>query len=198
MNESSVIAFMDEMSKIAEPSWHREAMARFGVSKSKNSTRHHWAKEKSAADMAALLLKEAAKIGPVGNIRRTLSTMVNHPVRGVARGAKATVREFKKHPIIGTVGAAGLGMGAYEAAKKEDPTGQGRSRFHRAARFAGETAGGLIGAPFGLLSGGIAGSFVGGQIGKAVGSAYDRMRRPVAPAPAMVQGPPQAMQSQRM
>jgi hypothetical protein len=67
-----------------------------------------------------------------------------------------------------------LGMGAYQAAKKEDPTGRGQSRFRRITRLAGEQAGGVLTAPFGF-SGGMLGATVGGKLGDVVGAAGERL-----------------------
>lgn len=63
-----------------------------------------------------------------------------------------------------------------EAVSEKDPSGQGRSRTHRMARWAGSQAGGLIGAPHGF-SGAMVGGLIGEGAGAASGSVYDSLKR---------------------
>lgn len=75
-----------------------------------------------------------------------------------------------------------VGFGAAtapEAFKKEDPTGQGRSRSERVGKWVGEQVGGLAGTRYGLTGGmaaGTAGSVAGETLGKAVGKAKKVLR----------------------
>jgi hypothetical protein len=81
----------------------------------------------------------------------------------------------KVHPGWLVLQGLGLASGVQQAAKKDDPTGAGRSRLHRTLQLAGDQVGGVIGTPFGF-SGGMTGSLVGGAIGSAAGRLADRVR----------------------
>ena len=98
-----------------------------------------------------------------------------------------------KHLPVGnkslTVGFGALQ--AKDAIKKEDPTGQGRSRAERMGSLVGGTAAGLAGMNMGLVGGmatGIGGDIVGGKLGKLVGG----KRRP-PPAAQTATSNPQAV-----
>jgi hypothetical protein len=62
-----------------------------------------------------------------------------------------------------------------DVAAKEDKSGQGRSRIHRAIQGVASQAGGWLGRPFGVV-GGIAGTTMGGSIGNVVGKGVDKVR----------------------
>jgi len=100
-------------------------------------------------------------------------------------------------------------QGAHAALKKEDPTGQGRSRSERVGALVGGTTAGLLTLPhtrfaLGLpvaIAGGMAGESVGGRIGRMVGP---RRKMPPAPvnqpadaAPPESMAPPEAPVDQR-
>lgn len=99
----------------------------------------------------------------VHNARNTLTGFAT-PLQSMKMGLKSTSGTFNK-TLLG-IGAA---AGAPEAFSAEDPRGENRSRTERAASWAGEQAGGLIGSPHGFLTGPIVGSIVGKQIGKITG-----------------------------
>jgi hypothetical protein len=91
-----------------------------------------------------------------------------------------------KHLPVGpkamTVGFGAIG--AKDALKKEDESGQGRSRAERMGSVIGGTAAGIAGGAMGLpgaIATGVAGDIVGGKIGKLVGG---KRKPPVAPQPA--------------
>ena len=68
-----------------------------------------------------------------------------------------------------TVGFGALG--AKDALKKEDESGQGRSRAERIGSLVGSTTAGIAGGAMGLpgaIATGIAGDFAGGRIGRAI------------------------------
>jgi len=88
----------------------------------------------------------------------------------------------------------GLLTGTRDVLKREDPSGQGHSRVRRALRFAGDQAGGIIGAPFGF-TGGLLSSMVGSKIGDTAGAAVDKLRgvRPKPAHPPSLPPPPQGL-----
>ena len=89
-----------------------------------------------------------------------------------------------KHIPVGpkalTVGFGALG--AKDALKKEDESGQGRARSERMGSVIGGTVAGIAGGAMGLpgaIATGIAGDYAGGKLGKLVGK-----RKPPAPPQA--------------
>lgn len=199
----SVLSFMDEMEKIsglgdmayyssegrkkarAQKKYITEAQAREG-------------KKKQAGFMQNIGTRIATGIPRAGaNVGNTMKTMFTHPVQGVKAGFKATTSDLKGKPLLTSMLAASTAMGVNDLRKKEDPTGQGRSRASRAVGFVGDQAGGLIGAPFGI-SGSIAGSVVGKKIGDTVGKGIDKVRGYKKKAPAMVQASAPAQSAQRI
>lgn len=102
---------------------------------------------------------------------------MGNPVEGVKRGVKYTADSLRGEG--GTLNAALLGLGTLAAVpmvtSKEDPTGENMSRGGRMARFVGQQAGGLIGAPYGL-GGALVGTTVGDAVGKKAGKLVDKVR----------------------
>ena len=114
--------------------------------------------------------------GGVENVKKTL-TAFKTPGRSLSEGWTATMRPGGKPlstPWKVFMGGS-LALGVHGAAKKEDPTGRGRSRLRRVTGLVGDQAGGLIGAPFGL-AGGLTGSYIGGKLGDVAGAGIDRVR----------------------
>lgn len=84
--------------------------------------------------------------------------------------------KYKKLPVgAKSLTVAGGILGAPDAFAKEDPTGAGRGRLERTARWMGGNVGGVIGSPFGM-SGAIAGGLAGEMIGGAPSSFARRLR----------------------
>jgi hypothetical protein len=168
------LAFMDEMSKIAESR----------------------AKTKKAGFMANVGNRITSNVAGAGaNIGGALHQMFSHPIQGLARGAKETVTGLKGHPWLTAAILGGTALGIHDLSKPVDPTGAGRSRAHRTAEFVGDQAGGLIGAPFGF-AGSIAGGMMGKKIGDLAGKTIDKVRG-YKRTPAMVQEAPAAAESMR-
>lgn len=122
------------------------------------------------------------------NVGGAMQQMFAHPIQGIQRGAVETVKGLKGHPILTAAILGGTALGIHDLSKKEDPSGAGRSRTHRAAEFIGDQAGSLIGAPFGF-TGSIAGGMMGKKIGDVTGKAIDAVRG-YKRTPAMVQAAP--------
>jgi hypothetical protein len=110
------------------------------------------------------------------------------PVDSFRKGWQRTVSDTGQMstPMKALMGA-GLALGVHDVALREDPSGLGRSRLHRAVRFAGDQAGMIMGAPYGF-SGGVAASLIGGKLGDIAGRSVDRARG-YKPQPRLV--PPQ-------
>lgn len=203
MNAAMLRAFREEVEKLAEPSWKTEARARgFIKGPSKNSTAGHWAKEKKAGFMR--------DVGT--NLGNTLKGFTR-PVQAVKKGwheggwtqaqeANTMLRQGKTVGSLGQKWAKGKGVGKYlpgnkaltlastammapSAFKKEDPSGQGKSRTERIGALAGNTVGGLIGAPYGF-SGSIAGSVLGEVGGRYLGKAVNKVTGKKKPKTAPV------------
>jgi hypothetical protein len=127
--------------------------------------------------------------GGIGHAGQTLKTMATDPVGGFKRG----LGSLKKDLSTGKPGTQALQKGLfalstggeiYNTAKKEDPTGQGRSRLARGAQAVGSFAGSTIGAPFGLsgsLVGGLAGETAGRMVGKGIDRLRSRNKIPIQP-----------------
>lgn len=159
------------------------------------------------------LMKKAGFMRDVGtNVGNTLKGFTR-PVQAVKKGwneggwtqaqeANTMLRQGKTVGKLGTKWAKGKGAGRFlpgnkaltlagtammapGAFKKEDPTGQGRSRTERIGALAGNTVGGLIGAPYGF-SGSIAGSVVGELGGKYLGRAVNKVTGKKKPKAAPV------------
>lgn len=147
-------------------------------------------KKKQAGFMQNVGTRIAKTVGQQGkNVGNTLNTMFSSPVQGMKQGLKTTVGDLKGHPLLTSMMAASTAMGVNDLRKKEDPSGEGRSRLRRATAFAGEQAGGLIGAPF-SLAGGIAGGMMGKKIGDTIGGGIDMVRGYKKKPPAMVASAP--------
>lgn len=110
------------------------------------------------------------------NVGRAI-TAFGTPIQSLKKGWHETWTPGGKplHPGFKALMAYGALQGAHDTAKKEDPTGMGRSRVHRGLQFAGGQLGGVIAAPFGL-AGGIAGSMIGDKAGDITGRFIDRFR----------------------
>lgn len=160
------------------------------------------AKEKRAA----FLLNAGPPIRFTGrtmwsNIGNALHAIANHPGQAFKAGIKETMKDVTTgHPLkrlgVGGLFALTTGSDVYNTLKKEDPTGQGRSRLARGAQAAGSFAGGMMGAPYGL-SGGVVGGLTGEAAGRMVGKGIDRLRgRNKIPSPPnqMVEPPPRTNQ----
>jgi hypothetical protein len=166
------------------------------------------------AEMAKALRKEAAFLQNVGNrivqgaervggfarkhtietgenIGQAIYKTVRHPIKGMKAGwkdpqygAKAMFRGGLFNKAMGGLMVAGTAMGLNDLRKKQDPSGQNRGRLERIGDFAGQTAGGLIGAPHGI-TGGIAGTVVGSKIlggaGRVADKVIAKVRRKGAP-----------------
>lgn len=136
-----------------------------------------------------LLQKAPAMLGKqVDNAGKTISAF-STPGKSLASGGRAMVSDFSG---MGTGMKALMGYGAVmsgrDAIKKEDPTGQGRSRLQRSTAFAGEQMGSVIGQPFGL-AGAVVGGAVGKRLGSGTGKALDLIRgRKATPTPPTTQG----------
>lgn len=104
----------------------------------------------------------------VSNARNTLTAFAT-PIKSMKTGFSASGGTFGK-----TMVGVGAALGAPEAFAKEDPTGGNRSRTERISGWAGEQAGGLIGAPHGMFTGSIVGSVMGKGIGRATGKAVNK------------------------
>jgi phage tail tape-measure protein len=200
-------AFRDEVEKIAEPSWKTEARARGFISK--NSTAGHWAKEKKAGFMRDVGMN-------VGNTLKGFTRPVQATKKGWNEGgwsqgqeARTMLQQGKKVGKLGTKWSTGKGVGRFlpgnkaitlassaamipSTFKKEDPSGQGKSRAERIGSLAGNTVGGLIGAPYGF-SGSIAGSVIGDVGGRYLGKAVNKVTGKKKPkkAPAVAQREPE-------
>ncbi len=109
---------------------------------------------------------------------------------GIKRNLVATGRRMMnpkgmlsrvKHSIVGPgvpksyKALAGISAAAAvaHAAPKKDPSGEGKSRIHRALEGAGGILGGTAGKGW---SGGLVGGAVGGGIGSLAGKAIDKVR----------------------
>jgi hypothetical protein len=122
--------------------------------------------------------------GAAGDIGHTFQAMA-HPGAGMKAGWKQTVEDVRTgHPVMTGLFVAGTGYDAYNAMKKQDPSGENRSRLARLSQAAGSFGGGVMGAPHGLV-GGVVGSLAGEQMGRMVGRGIDaaRGRRRVSPQP---------------
>jgi len=170
-------SFLDELNKIAAPQLllppHRNPAQRFGT----------WA--------------SGHVRGAVGNAGQAVSNF-GTPVKSFKQGWGHTFKPQGKPLGMGWKAFMGLqaAQGAYSVAKKEDPFGQGHSRLRRGLRFAGEQAGGFIGAFGGNrslgLTGGIVGSMIGSRIGDTTGKIADRLRG--HKTPPTLPPPPQGQQ----
>lgn len=128
--------------------------------------------------------------GMRANAHNTIKGMFR-PVDSMKKGWKYTVGDWNSGSMLGKgMMAFGAAAGLPEAVKREDPTGQGRSRVQRISRYVGSQAGGLMAAPFGF-TGNVIGSIAGEAVGGAVGKTVDKVRgyrpRPQM-APAAAQG----------
>lgn len=133
--------------------------------------------------------------GMVTNAQKTVKSF-GTPVEGLRKGWQHTgdwmgKGKLTQHLPIGNKSlTVAFGAATAPAAfSKDDTSGQNRSRFHRIARWTGNQAGGLIGAPYGL-TGGIVGAAAGEAAGSLAGRTADLVQRLRHPAPAVV---PQAV-----
>lgn len=109
---------------------------------------------------------------------------------GVKRNLVATGRRMMnpkdmvrrvKHSVTGPgvptshklLAGAGIAASVANAAPKKDPSGEGKSRIHRALEGAGGILGGTAGKGW---SGGLVGGTVGAGIGSLAGKAIDKVR----------------------
>jgi hypothetical protein len=192
MNRMMTLAFLDEMSKIAE------AITCKGCGKKKDLRMGYCfdcvtKKEKTSGFMANLGGRITSTIAGMGaNAGNALQQFYTHPVQALGKGLKATV---SGHPAQTALYAGMLGLGVHDLAKKVDPTGGGRSRLHRTSEFVGDQVGSLIGTPFGF-TGQLAGGMTGKKIGDLAGKGIDKVRG-YKRTPAMVQEAPAAAESMR-
>jgi len=193
MNPITFAAFGDELEKIAS---------------SKNGTKNFWAKKKTAfiANLGTKIvhtLKPAYKAGAElmhrgwntggggkGALKGWMGAGKDQATSlpGKIYENVASLGGLTKHLPVGpkalTVGFGALG--AKDALKKEDESGQGRSRAERMGSVIGGTAAGIAGGAMGLpgaVATGIAGDYLGGRAGRAI-----KGRTP-KPAPIEPQAP---------
>ena len=176
----------------------------------------------SPKDMARMLEKDAAFLQNVGNrivsfsrgvgenigqgvyntvvspgagLKEGWKHTLHHPTEGMLSSFRKGGSHLGKVMAVGMV--AGTAMGANDLRKKNDPSGQGRGRMERVGEFAGQTLGGITGAPHHIM-GGLAGMYAGGKIlggvGKAADKAYALVRR--KPAPGKIEADPGPIQAQ--
>lgn len=102
------------------------------------------------------------------------------PVKSLREGWQATWNPqgaSSRHlAFVRGMTALGAYQGVQSVRPKEDPTGLGRSRTHRALRSIGEQVGGIIAAPVPGFAGPMVGSLVGGKVGDVAGRTVDRLR----------------------
>lgn len=135
---------------------------------------------------------ELEKISSLGSMASSAGKWMQGQYRGVLNNAAKTIGGFKNpiqsikrgwnHPTHKwdpknwkTYGGvpmtvATTALDAHSAVKKEDPTGQGRSRLERVGTAIGNFGGGMIGQPHGV-TGSLLGSAIGRGVGKRVGQA---------------------------
>jgi hypothetical protein len=172
MNPTTLNSLADELEKIASLGTQAAAAGRWAAGHGQSVGK--WAKGHIQ--------------GSIRNAARTVEGFAN-PIKNMKAGWNDRSHKFDKSRMKdwkmwsgapATVGFAALD--AHAAMKKEDPTGQGRSRLERAGTAAGSLAGGMIGLPHGF-TGGIVGSTIGGAVGKRVGQvgnfANKKLRRQV-------------------
>ena len=125
----------------------------------------------------------------IGTDLTDLAGKIRHPTRfkeGLGEGAKFFFagrgdpeaktfigRHSPRLPFI--LGSLTNLAEAKDLFKKDDPTGQGRSRIARATGLAGNIAGGILGSSMGATAGTITG-LAGGAIGRGVGAGIDKLR----------------------
>lgn len=112
--------------------------------------------------------------------KNTLKTVRDFgtPIKSIKKGVKHDFRDVAKKGIKGinaghVLNVAGAASTAGDAFRKEDASGQGRSRVRRITAWAGDQAGGFVGARHGL-AGAITGGLVGRRAGEMVGGAVDK------------------------
>lgn len=219
---STMLGFMDEMSKIAE---YRSTCKRCGAKKDLRmgycfdcATKAE--KRKTAGFMANVGSRIANTAKTVGGaVGGALSKGWHYgsdvPGKGWL-GTGAQISEAMKKPgVMNALGrgfehATSLGgatkylpvgtksltliggaMDLHQGLKKEDPTGQGRSRVERLSGAAGGTLAGLAASPLGLkaLPIGMAAGWAAGRLGRAISPRKTPNQLPTAPA-QVVQQPP--------
>ena len=114
--------------------------------------------------------------GVASNVGGALSSFAT-PRESFKKGWEATWRPGGQtmHPLSKALMAYGAYNDVKQIAPQQDPTGQGRSRIHRALTAVGSQAGGIMSAPYGL-SGGIVGGMTGAKLGDLAGRAIDKVR----------------------
>lgn len=101
------------------------------------------------------------------------------PVKSIKKGVKHDFKDIAKKGIKGmnlghALNVAGAASTAGDAFRKEDVTGRGQSRVRRITAWAGDQAGGFVGARHGI-AGAITGGLVGRRAGEMAGSAADKV-----------------------
>jgi len=109
----------------------------------------------------------------VGNAVASFGT----PRESLKKGWEATWRPGGQplHPLSKALMAYGVYNDVRQVVPGQDPSGQGRSRLHRAATAVGGQLGGIMSAPYGL-SGGLVGGMLGAKMGDFAGRAIDKVR----------------------
>lgn len=174
MNQDMVRGFSDEMESIVKTSG--------GVLKEVGSRIVNTLR--SAPEAASLALRSApsaiasytykAPNSIASNIANTVRGFKN-PIANASEGLRESIKWAPGNRLNSAMFVGGTALGVPGVVKKEDPTGEGRSRLRRAATFAGETAGGLVGFKHGL-SGNIAGTLLGHAAGSMAGKGIDKAR----------------------
>ena len=107
----------------------------------------------------------------IGGFRDEFQKLANPLAQAVGTGWQATATS----PLWKGLQVLGIGFGAKDALKKQDPTGVDRSRFERFGQFAGGTLGNLAGMglatkhfPRSKWIAPIAGSMLGQAVGERV------------------------------
>jgi hypothetical protein len=170
MKSSILQAFRDEMESILGQEKTAAFMADVG-NKILTTMRSGW--NYGSENPGGGWLGEGMKLEGKGGIGRAYERAItlNGLTRHLPVGPKALTVGFTAASLPG-------------ALKKEDPSGQGKSRAERLGSLAGSTIGGIAMAHSipGSLGAGIAGDYIGGKIGRLVGP-----RKKAKAAPAMVQ-----------
>jgi hypothetical protein len=199
MSSATVLAFMDEMEKIADsgPNMFVESMkARASrrlshvpdIARSMGTRALNWAKKQPGEIVQGLRQGAGAVASPVqavrggfdkktGPLRELLS-----PAQAALPGITTPMSNILQHATLGRVVSGGLaakglyegGKGLYGAVKdKEDPTGRGQSRLSRGLQAGGRLAGSLAGVYAGRNLGAL-GSMAAGMIPQAAGALAGR------------------------
>lgn len=195
----TVLAFMDEMEKIADtgPNMFVESMkARASrrlshvpdIARNMGARAVNWAKKQPGEIVQGLRQGAGAVASPVEAVRGGLSKKVSplrelfSPAQGSIPGITTPTSNILQNATLGRLVSGGLAArGLYQSGKglvgavkdKEDPTGRGRSRLARGLEAGGHLAGSLAGAYAGRNLGAF-GGMAAGIIPQAAGALAGR------------------------